>query len=112
MPTYAELSGKLLLDAATFFRTLASQNEALQDQMTENATVFEQVAALVVQDPEGLLEGTTYAELAGRLLKDAAGFFRTLAENNEPIRDQMIENANVYDQIGDMVASAPLDILE
>ncbi len=112
MPTHSELAGKLLVDAATFFRTLASQNADLTEQMTENATVFEQMGSLIVQDPEGALEGTSHAELTGRLLKDAAGFFRTLAEQNEPIRDQMEENANVYDQIGDLVMADPLGILD
>ncbi len=112
MPTHAELAGKLLSDAATFFRTLASQNESLAEQMTENATVFEQMADLIAQDPQGELEGTSHAELTGRLLKDAAGFFRTLAEQNEPIRDQMTENANVYDQIGDLVANDPLGVMD
>ena len=101
-----------LIDAAAFFRTLASQNDALKDQMTENATVFEQMGELIVNDPEGSLEGTPHAELAGRLLKDAAGFFRTLAEQNEPIRDQMNENANVYEQIGDLVTEEPFGILD
>lgn len=112
MPTHAELASKLLVDAATFFRTLAEQNEDLQDQMTENATVFEQMGDLIVNEPQGRLEDTAHAELAGRLLKDAAGFFRTLAEQNEPIRDQMNENANVYDQIGDLVAEDPLGVLD
>lgn len=112
MPTYAELASKLMIDAATFFRTLAEQNEALRAQMIENANVFQQMATLVTQDPQGSLEGTPIAELAGRLLKDAAGFFRTLAENNEPIREQMQENANVYEQIGNMVSVSPLEILE
>ncbi|MGH1374795.1 MAG: hypothetical protein ACRBCK_00485 [Alphaproteobacteria bacterium] len=112
MPTHSELAGKLLVDAATFFRTLATQNADLTEQMTENATVFEQMGALIVQDPQGTLEGTSHAELSGRLLKDAAGFFRTLADQNEPIRDQMEENANVYDQIGDLVTEDPLGILD
>ncbi len=112
MPTHAELAGKLLKDAATFFRTLAEQNETLTEQMTENATVFEQMADLIIQNPEGDLEGTPNAELAARLLKDAAGFFRTLAEQNEPIREQMNENANVYEQIGNLVAADPLGILD
>ncbi len=112
MPTHAELAGKLLGDAATFFRTLASQNDSLTEQMTENAKVFEQMAALIVQDPQGALEGTRNADLAGRLLKDAATFFRTLAEQNEPIREQMTENANVYEQIGDMLAADPLGVLD
>lgn len=112
MPTHAELSAKLLADAASFFRTLAEQNENLTDQMTENATVFEQMSQLIAQDPEGELEGTSHAELTGRLLKDAAGFFRTLAEQNEPIKEQMQENATVYDQIGDLVAQDPLGVLD
>ena len=112
MPSHAELASKLLNDAATFFRTLAEQNEALTEQMTENATVFDQMAALLLKDPEGLLDDTPIAELAGRLLKDAAGFFRTLADQNEPIKEQMHENANVYDQLGDMVAQDPLAILD
>ncbi len=112
MPTHAELSAKLLSDAAAFFRTLASQNENLTDQMTENATVFEQMSQLIANDPQGDLEGTPNAELTGRLLKDAAGFFRTLAEQNEPIREQMHENANVYEQIGDLVIADPLGVLD
>ena len=112
MPTHAELAGKLLVDAATFFRTLAEQNADLKEQMEENASVFEQMGSLITQDPQGALEGTTHAELTGRLLKDAAGFFRTLAEQNEPIREQMEENANVYEQIGDLVSQNPLGILD
>ncbi len=112
MPTHAELAGKLLMDAATFFRTLADQNESLTEQMTENATVFDQMGTLITQDPNGELEGTPNAELTGRLLKDAAGFFRTLAEQNEPIKEQMSENANVYEQIGELVANDPLGILD
>ena len=112
MPTHAELAGKLLADAATFFRTLGSQNPALTEQMTENATVFQQLADLIVNDPQGDLQGTSHAELAGRLLKDAAMFFRTLAGQNEPIREQMEENATVYEQIGDMVMRDPLGVLD
>lgn len=112
MPTHSELAGKLLVDAATFFRTLAEQNESLREQMTENATVFEQMSNLIMQDPNGDLQGTTHAELTGRLLKDAAGFFRTLAAQNEPIKEQMEENANVYDQIGDLVSSDPNGVLD
>jgi len=112
MPTHAELAGKLLIDAATFFRTLAEQNDGLQEQMTENATVFEQMSDLLINEPEGVLDGSSHAELAGRLLKDAAGFFRTLAEQNEPIKEQMEENSNVFEQLGDLVASDPLGIMD
>ena len=55
MPSHAQLAAQLLRDAATFFRALSEQNDALKDQMTENADVFEQVAALVEKDPNGEL---------------------------------------------------------
>lgn len=107
MPTHIELAAKLLSDAAGFFKTLAEQNEPIAKEMQENAAVFEKMAALIMQDPKGSAEGQPYSELAGKLLKDAAGFFRTLAEQNEPIKDQMLENAKVFDQIGELVSEDP-----
>lgn len=56
MPSHAEIAARLLRDAATFFRAVGEQNEALSDQMTENADVFEQVAILVETNPLGELE--------------------------------------------------------
>ena len=56
MTTYAQLASKLLRDAATFFRNVGAQNEPLQDQMNDNASVYEQVADLLEKDPEGILE--------------------------------------------------------
>lgn len=112
MPTYAEITGQLLKDAAAFFRTLAEQNQTIADQMNQNATVFEQLSVLVLQDPLGKVENDTYAVLAARLLKDAAGFFLELAEKNEPIREQMTMNADVYNQIANLVVSNPYGIIE
>lgn len=112
MPTHAELASRLLADAAGFFRTLGDQNEQLKPQMDENAGVFDQMATLIGQDPNGAINGTSYAELCGRLLQDAAGFFMTLAEQNEDLQEQMEENANVFQQIGALVAQNPNGILK
>ena len=112
MPTHAEIAGKLLVDAANFFKTIAEQNEDIQDEMNQNAGVFEQMAGIVSSEPEGTTNEKPNGELAGQLLKDAATFFRTLAEQNEPIREQMNENATVYDQIGDLVMKDPLGVLD
>ncbi len=112
MPTHAELSVRLLNDAADFFTALGENNEPLKQQMEENTTVFKQMAALLEQDPQGELNGAAYSELAGKLLQDAAGFFRSLAEQNEPLKEQMMENANIYEQIGDLVAQDPMGILD
>lgn len=112
MPSHSELASKLLADSAGFFRTLGEQNAELKDQMEENAGVFEQMSGLIMQDPNGELNGTSYAELCGRLLQDAAGFFRTLAEQNEPLKEQMEENANVFEQIGTLVMEDPNGILD
>ncbi|HOO50315.1 MAG TPA: hypothetical protein PLK94_03390 [Alphaproteobacteria bacterium] len=57
MPTHAQLAAQLLRDAATFFRTIAEQNEHLKDQMGENASVFEEVANLVETNPMGEIAG-------------------------------------------------------
>lgn len=56
MATYAQLSAKLLRDAAAFFRSVGAQNEPLREQMDDNASVYEQVADLVESDPNGTLE--------------------------------------------------------
>lgn len=112
MPSHAELASKLLADSAGFFRTLGEQNQELQTQMNENAGVFEQMSNLMMQDPDGNLNGTPYSELCGKLLQDAAEFFRSLAVQNEPIREQMEENANVFDQIGALVMQDPNGILD
>lgn len=112
MPTHAEIASKLLTDAAGFFTTLGEQNPELADQMTENADVFRQMSALIVQQPDGILDGKAHSELAGQLLKDAATFFMALAEQNEPLKEQMTQNADVYTQLGDMVAADPHGVME
>lgn len=53
MPTHNQLAAQLLRDAASFFRTIGEQNAPLQDQMAENAAVFDEVAMLVENDPMG-----------------------------------------------------------
>jgi hypothetical protein len=56
MITHAQLSAKLLRDAAGFFRTIGEQNPPLKIQMDENSRVFEQVADLVEHDPMGVID--------------------------------------------------------
>lgn len=112
MPTHAELASKLLADAAEFFRNLGDKNDEINGQMVENAEVFVQMSELLSQSPDGKIDDKSHGDLAGRLLKDAATFFRTLAEQNEPIKEQMLQNADVYDQIGDLVAEDPMGIMD
>lgn len=110
---HKQLASKLLNDAATFFRTLAPQNADLETQMLENAEVFEKIAAMVAQKPDGRLLDTddqgnpTHASRAGRLLNDAAGFFVTLADQHPAIAEQMRENANVYRQLAVLIETDP-----
>ncbi|MCW5699120.1 MAG: hypothetical protein KIT00_04705, partial [Rhodospirillales bacterium] len=51
---------------------------------------------------------TTAAALAAKLLDDAATFFRTIADQNPSIRDQMLENADVFRQVSALVGDDPL----
>lgn len=56
MATHADLAAKLLRDAATFFRNVGAQNQPLKQQMDDNASVYDQVADLVENDPMGELD--------------------------------------------------------
>lgn len=49
----------------------------------------------------------THTELATRLLRDAAAFFRTVGEQNEPLKDQMSENADVFEQVAGLLETDP-----
>ncbi len=112
MPTHAELASNLLADASTFFKALGDQNPELTEQMTENCNVFQQMSALLAQAPEGQIDDKSHGELAGQLMKDAANFFIALAEQNEPLKEQMEENASVYMHLADLVATDPLGIMD
>ena len=48
-----------------------------------------------------------HSELAAKLLRDAAAFFKTIAEQNPPLKDQMDENADVFVQVADLVEKDP-----
>ena len=50
----------------------------------------------------------THSQLAAQLLRDAAGFFTTIGEQNEPLREQMIENAAVFSEVAMLVENDPL----
>ena len=107
MTTIADLGANLLEEAGGFFRNVGNQNQNLREQMTENATVFEQLAELLRNEPEGELGEYKHHELAANLLKDAAAFFRTLGDQNEPIKDQMYENAQIYEQLSALLRINP-----
>jgi hypothetical protein len=50
---------------------------------------------------------TTNAELAARLLRDAAVFFRTIGNQNPALKTQMSENAEVFEQVASLVETDP-----
>lgn len=49
----------------------------------------------------------THAQLAARLLRDAASFFRTIGEQNPPLAEQMEENASIFAEVANLVESDP-----
>lgn len=55
---------------------------------------------------------TTYAELAARLLRDAAVFFRTIGNQNPALLTQMSENAEVFEQVASLVENDPTGSME
>jgi hypothetical protein len=54
----------------------------------------------------------TYAELAAKLLQDAATFFRAVGEQNPELEGQMQDNASVYEQVAELIAANPLGVLD
>jgi len=54
----------------------------------------------------------SHAELAAKLLRDAATFFKTIAEQNPPLKEQMDENADVFEQVADLVETNPTGQIE
>jgi hypothetical protein len=54
----------------------------------------------------------TNAELAVRLLRDAAGFFRNVADQNPGMSEQMYDNASVYEKVAELLADDPLATIE
>lgn len=54
----------------------------------------------------------THSELAAQLLRDAAGFFRALSDQNGELKAQMLENADVFEQVAELVEKDPLGQIE
>ena len=54
--THAQLAAQLLRDAASFFKHLAHENPSLQEQMQDNAAIYEEVAGLVEKSPNEIIE--------------------------------------------------------
>lgn len=54
----------------------------------------------------------SHAVLAAKLLRDAAAFFQTIAEQNPPLKEQMDENADVFQQVADLVETDPTGEIE
>lgn len=54
----------------------------------------------------------TYAELAAKLLRDAATFFRNVGAQNVHVKQTMDDNADVYDQVAELLAQNPLGVID
>lgn len=57
----------------------------------------------------------THVEMAVRLLSEAATFFRTVGEQNPALKEQMDQNANIYEQTAGLLQQDPngeIDIAE
>lgn len=49
----------------------------------------------------------TNAEIAARLLRDAAGFFRSVGEQNPPLKENMDHNAQAFEVMAARVEEDP-----
>ena len=112
MPTYTQVASQLLNDAAMFFKNVAESNADVAQDMLTNAEVFENLAGLLLNDPSGSTGGEAHTSMAAKLLGDSSKFFLSLANDNEPIREQMTENAKVFHEISLRLADDPFGEIE
>jgi hypothetical protein len=49
----------------------------------------------------------THTQLAAKLLRDAAVFFRTIGDQNAPLKQQMEDNAKVFEEAAALVENDP-----
>ena len=54
----------------------------------------------------------THSDLAAKLLRDAAVFFRHIAEENPDLKADMLDNAEAYEQVADLVQTDPTGVLD
>ncbi len=54
----------------------------------------------------------TNADIAARLLREAANFFRKISEEQPSIKDQMAVNANMYDRVAELIETDPTGTIE
>ncbi len=54
----------------------------------------------------------THADLAAKLLREAAIMFRTMGGTNDELAEKLSEFADVYDQVADLVETDPLAELQ
>ena len=107
MTRYADLASDLLKEAANFFIRISEGNPEAKEQMLQNAGTFQHMADLIREDPEGSVEHLSHAEMAARLMEDASKFFETIAQGNEPIREQMLQNSLVFGELAKHVRENP-----
>ena len=55
---------------------------------------------------------TSHVELAIKLLRDAAGFFRNVGEQNRSLKSEMFDNAEVYERVADLLEDDPAGLIE
>ncbi|MGE0624571.1 MAG: hypothetical protein AB7I04_14265 [Pseudomonadales bacterium] len=59
-----------------------------------------------------MTERVSHVELAIKLLRDAAGFFRNVADQNPAIADEMRDNADVYERVATLLSGEPNGTIE
>jgi hypothetical protein len=55
---------------------------------------------------------TTHAELAARLLRDAASMFRSIGSSDPELGERVQEFASVYERVADLVENDPMGSID
>ncbi len=107
MVRYCDLAADLLKEAADFFIRISESRPDAIEQMHQNAATYRHMSDLIRNDPEGRVEHLTHAEMAARLMEDAALFFESVGQVNLLIQEQMNDNSSVFRQMAKKIRENP-----
>lgn len=88
---------------------LASPSRAVYESKTGNRT---KPLRLHVEEGKGARLMTTHADLAAKLLREAAVLFRAMSGMNEELTQKLDEFAGLYEQVANLVEADPLAVLQ
>lgn len=105
---YCDMAADLLVETADFFVRTAADHPDKRDAMADSAGTYRHMADLIRSAPAGVVEHLSHAEMAARLLEDAAVFFEGVVQVNPMLSDVLSGNVAVFRSVALKLRDDPL----